>query len=173
MRAAWLAYSRIVRRINALGGLVGGGLIVVSCVAISYEVFSRYYLKAPHTWSLEFNIFLLVAATFLAAGYTQMRRGHVGTEVLETVMSARWNRLRILAGDILSFLLCVFLAVKVSEYAWEAWNEGWTTDSVWAPHLWIPYSLMGLGLVLISAEYVVQIVDAVRGGHVPRSTDEP
>ncbi|MBS0326593.1 MAG: TRAP transporter small permease [Proteobacteria bacterium] len=164
MRSAWKAFARVVGRANAFFGLVGGLLIVVSCVAISYEVFSRYYLKAPHTWSLEFNIFLLVAATFLAAGFTQMRRGHVGTEVLESVMSARWNRLRILAGDVLSLALCAFLAVKVWQYAWQAWSEGWTTDSVWAPHLWIPYSLMGAGLTLITAEYVVQVVEAVTRG---------
>lgn len=172
MHVAWTAFSRVVKRINAFCGLVGGLLIVVSCAAITYEVLSRYYLKAPHTWSLEFNIFLLIGATFLAAGYTQMRRGHVGTEVLESIMSARWNRLRILIGDVLSLLLCAFIAVKVWEYAWQAWSEGWTTDSVWAPHLWIPYSLMGAGLVLIALEYVVQIVEAIArqdAGHAARS----
>lgn len=170
MRAAWTAFSRVVKRINALCGLVGGLLIVVSCVAITWEVISRYYLKAPHTWSLEFNIFLLIGATFLAAGFTQMRRGHVGTEVLESVMPERWNRWRILAGDILSLLLCAFVGVKVWQYAWQAWSEGWTTDSVWAPHLWIPYSLMGAGLTLICAEYLVQVVEAIGGADARRAT---
>ena len=168
MHAAWRVFARLVRRANAFFGLVGGLLIVVSCVAISYEVMSRYYLKAPHTWSLEFNIFLLVAATFLAAGFTQTHRGHVGTEVLESVMSPRWNRLRMLTGDILSLVLCAFIGVKVWQYAWQAWSEGWTTDSVWAPHLWIPYSLMGAGLTLITAEYVVQVVEAIGRGDLGR-----
>lgn len=172
MHVAWRVFARFVERINAFFGLVGGLLIVVSCVAISYEVVARYYFKSPHTWSLEFNIFLLVAATFLAAGFTQMRRGHVGTEVLESVMSTGWNRRRILLGDILSLLLCAFIGVKVWQYAWQAWSEGWTTDSVWAPHLWIPYALMGAGLTLITAEYVVQVVDAIAGRTADRHARE-
>jgi len=95
---AWSAFRRTFKRVNALTGLVGGLLIVVSCIAISNEVVWRYYLRHPHTWSLEFNIFLLIGATFLAAGHTQALRGHVGTEVLETLMPARWNRRRIFVG---------------------------------------------------------------------------
>lgn len=170
MRTAWSALTRLIKATNTLCGLVGGLLIAASCVAISYEVVSRYYLEAPHTWSLEFNIFLLVGATYLAAGFTQMRRGHVGTEVLESIMPARWNRRRVLAGDVLSLVLCAFVAVKVWQYWWLAWREDWTTDSVWAPHLWIPYALMGFGMTLLSLEYVVQIVEALafRNGKKPR-----
>lgn len=164
MHTAWFAFRRLINRFNALMGLVAGISIVVSCVSISNEVVWRYYLKAPHTWSLEFNIFLLIGATFLAAGYTQMRRAHVGTEVLETLMPARWNRRRILVGDVLSFLLCGFIAVKVWQYTGQAWNEGWVTDSVWAPPLWIPYSVMGFGMTLLTLEYSVQIVEEVAAG---------
>ncbi|HMA31983.1 MAG TPA: TRAP transporter small permease [Casimicrobiaceae bacterium] len=161
MHSAWSAFRRLIDRLNALLGIVAGLAIVLSCISISAEVYWRYYLKAPHTWSLEFNIFLLIGATFLAAGYAQMRRAHVGTEVLESLMPARWNRRRILLGDVLSFLLCAFVAVKVWQYAGQAWSEGWATDSVWAPPLWIPYSLMGFGMTLLALEYAVQILEEV------------
>ncbi len=161
MHPAWRAFSRTIRAIGAFTGNLGGLLILVSCIAITNEVVWRYFLRQPHTWNLEFNIFLLVGATFLAANYTQMKRGHVGTEVLEALMSPRWNRWRILTGDVLSLLLCGFLSVKVWEYTAKAWREGWTTDSVWAPHLWIPFALIALGLTLISLEYIVQVVDEV------------
>ncbi len=158
-RRAWSALHRAIAAINALCVLIGGLLILASCIAISNEVVWRYWLRAPHTWSLELNIFLLIAATFLAAGGTQAVRGHVGTEVLQTFMPARWNRRRIFAGDVLSLLLCAFIAIKVWAYAWQAWSEGWTTDSVWAPKLWIPYGLMAAGMTLLTVEYVMQVID--------------
>ena len=164
MRRAWSALGRAVGAVSAFNLLVGGLLILASCVAISNEVLWRYYLHAPHTWSLELNIFLLIGATFLAAGGTQAVRGHVGTEVLEALMPARWNRRRILAGDILSLALCAFVAVKVWAYAWQAWSEGWTTDSVWAPKLWIPYGLMALGMSLLALQYIVQVGDDLLRG---------
>jgi TRAP-type C4-dicarboxylate transport system permease small subunit len=165
--AAWRAFSRTIKAINYFTGVIGGLLILISCVVITNEVIWRYFLHHPHTWNLELNIFLLIGATFLAANYTQMRRGHVGTEVLETIMPASWNRWRIILGDVLSFLLLAFLTVKVWEYNWQAWSEGWTTDSVWGPPLWVPYTLMAVGLVLIVLEYIVQIVEEVTGGEKP------
>ncbi len=161
MHPAWRAFSRTIAAIASVTGNIGGVLILISCVAITNEVIFRYFLRQPHTWNQELNIFLLIGATFLAANYTQMARGHVGTEVLEAIMPPRWNRWRILIGDVLSLLLCAFLAVKVWQYTAEAWSEGWTTDSVWAPALWIPFALIGFGLTLISLEYVVQIVEEI------------
>ncbi|MGH7047668.1 MAG: TRAP transporter small permease [Stellaceae bacterium] len=158
---AWCGFRRTVQMLDFATGLVAGLMIVASCIVITNEVVWRYYLHRPHTWNLELNIFLLIGATFLAANYTQMKRAHVGTEVLQTLMSARWNRLRILAGDILSALLCAFAAVMVLRYVWQAWSEGWTTNSTWAPPEWIPYTLIGVGLVLISLEYLVQIVEEI------------
>lgn len=160
----WYGFSRAVKAINFLCGLIAGVLVVISAAVITNEVIWRYYLRRPHTWNLEFNIFLLIGATFLAANYAQMKRAHVGTEVLQTLMPASWNRIRILAGDVLSVLLCAFMAVKVWQYTWQAWNEGWATNSTWAPALWIPYSLIGVGLVLISLEYFVQIVEEIAMG---------
>jgi TRAP-type C4-dicarboxylate transport system permease small subunit len=157
----WRGFGRAVKAINRVTGVLAGVLILASCVVITNEVVWRYFLHRPHTWNLELNIFLLIAATFLAANYTQMRRGHVGTEVLQAVLPPRWNRWRIRVGDILSLILLAFLAVKVWQYAFEAWSEGWTTDSVWAPKLWIPYALMAAGLTLISLEYIVQLGDDV------------
>jgi TRAP-type C4-dicarboxylate transport system permease small subunit len=157
----WRGFSGAVKAVNRLVGFLAGLMVVASCVIITNEVFWRYYLHRPHTWNLEVNIFLLVGATFLAAGYTQMHRAHVGTEVLQTIMSPRWNRRRILAGDILSALLCAFVAVMVLHYDWQAWSKDWTTDSTWAPPLWIPYTLIGVGLVLITLEYLVQIVEEI------------
>ncbi|MGH6673673.1 MAG: TRAP transporter small permease [Xanthobacteraceae bacterium] len=162
----WGRFCRVVRALNYAGGVVAGIFIVASAVIITNEVIWRYYLRRPHTWNLEVNVFLLIGATFLAANYTQMRRGHVGTEVLQALMPVRWNRRRIFAGDVLSALLCLFVAVMVLQYDWQAWSQGWTTDSTWAPPLWIPYTLIGVGMVLITLEYIIQIVEEIgsRGG---------
>ncbi len=172
-RAPWRLFSNTVKKINLLTGLIAGILIIASAAIITNEVIWRYYLRRPHTWNLELNIFLLIGATFLAANYAQMRRAHVGTEVLQALMPERWNRRRILGGDILSLLLCAFMAVKVLQYDWQAWSKNWRTDSTWAPPLWIPYTLIGVGLVLISLEYIVQITEQIAGPGRQRKPDEP
>ncbi len=161
----WRGFGRMMRGVSTITGYFSGVLIVVSAACITYEVIWRYYLVRPHTWSMEANIFLLIAATFLASSFTQLKRGHIGTEVLDLVLPASWIPWRVLFGDILSFAICGFLCVRVGLYAVQAWNEGWTTDSIWAPHLWIPYALIAIGMLLTALQYLMQIVEQISHLH--------
>jgi TRAP-type C4-dicarboxylate transport system permease small subunit len=159
MGQAWRAFRLVVGWANVVTGYVSALLIVFSAVAISFEVLSRYYFRAPHDWNLELNIFLLIASTFMAAAYTQEARAHVGIEVLDSLLSARWNRWRHLVADILSAVFCGFVSFYIWRYFSEAWRGGWVTDSVWAPRLWIPYFFMSLGMTTLTLQFVVQIID--------------
>lgn len=157
----WRGFRRAMEVVSSLTGYLGGGLIAISAGTVTYEVIWRYYLAHPHTWALETNVFLLIAATFAAAAFTQLKRGHVGTEVLDLLLPKRWVPWRVLFGDILSCLVCGFIGIQVGLYAIHAWREDWTTDSVWAPHLWIPHAMISAGLLLITLQYLVQIVEDI------------
>jgi TRAP-type C4-dicarboxylate transport system permease small subunit len=160
--AMWRGFCRGMEIASTVTGYLGGALIAISAGTVTYEVIWRYYLVHPHTWALEANVFLLIAATFAAASFTQLKRGHVGTEVLDLLLPKHWIPWRVLFGDVLSCVLCGFIGVQVALYAIHAWEEDWTTDSVWAPHLWIPHALISAGMLLITLQYLVQIVEDVR-----------
>jgi TRAP-type C4-dicarboxylate transport system permease small subunit len=159
MRQAWLAFRHVARWTNFVTGYTSGLLIVFSTLAISFEVVSRYFLRTPHDWNLELNIFLLIASTFLAAAATQEGRGHVGIEVLDSLLPPRWNWWRHLIADILSAVFCGFIAYYAWRYFSEAWEGNWVTDSIWAPRLWIPYFFMALGMTTLTLQFIVQILD--------------
>ena len=159
MRRAWGPFQLVMRWANLVTGYVSALLIVFSTVAISFEVVARYYFRAPHDWHLELNIFLLIASTFMAAAFTQEGRAHVGIEVLESMLSPRWNWWRHLLADILSAVFCAFISFYVWRYFFEAWKGGWVTDSIWAPRLWIPYFFMSLGMTTLTLQFLVQIID--------------
>jgi TRAP-type C4-dicarboxylate transport system permease small subunit len=165
----WRGFGRMMKGISTITGYFSGVLVVVSAGCITYEVIWRYYLVRPHTWSMEANIFLLIAATFLASSFTQLKRGHIGTEVLDLVLPASWVPWRVLFGDILSFAICGFLSIRVGLYGMQAWSEGWTTDSIWAPHLWIPFALIAIGMLLTALQYLIQIVEQI--SHLHRKGD--
>ena len=87
-----------LRAFNRWMAILSALLIVLATLALVYEVVTRYYLRIANDWMIEFCVYLLIAATFLAAAYTQAERGHVGIEVLDEVMSAKWNRYRLMLG---------------------------------------------------------------------------
>jgi TRAP-type C4-dicarboxylate transport system permease small subunit len=158
---AWRQFSRAVKGVNALMAYVSAALILACALVLVYEVVTRYVIHVSNDWVIELSIFMLIAATFLAAAHTQRERAHVGIEVLDEVMSAKWNRWRYLFGDLLSMLFCALIAYLSWVYWHEAWEEGYETSSTWAPKLWIPYFFMASGMSLLVLQYIVQMVEDV------------
>ncbi|ALC15192.1 TRAP-type C4-dicarboxylate transport system, small permease component [Desulfuromonas soudanensis] len=159
MKTCWRGFSRAVGQVNTLMGYLSAVMIIICTMALTYEVVVRYFFNAPTSWSLEFNIFMLVASTFLAAAYTQIKRGHVGIGMLDSIMSARWNRWRYLVADLASLIFCSFVSYYTWKFFYMVWDQGWVTESPWAPKLWIPYFFMAFGLTSLSVQCLIQIID--------------
>jgi TRAP-type C4-dicarboxylate transport system permease small subunit len=172
-RSVWQRIAQTITGFNVLTGYLSAITIAVTSVIICYGVVMRYYFASPIDWGLELSIFLLIIATFMSAGYTQLQRGHVAIEVLDHILSPRANRWRYLIGDVLSLVFCAFLAWNSWEYFHEAFQDGRVTDSTWGPKLWIPYVFMAIGVTSLSLQLIVQIADALLGLKVRQHVSEP
>ena len=137
--------------------------LVLAALVLSYSVVVRYLFHAPTDWQDEMAVFLLVGVTFGCGAMVQAHRGHVGIGVLESVLSPRANSLRLLLVDTVSGLFCAFFAWKSWTLCAEAWREGQTTSTTWAPPLWIPYSLMAAGMTLLVLQFLCQVLLQARG----------
>ena len=71
-----------IDRISTLIGQAASWLIVALTLMISYEVFSRYVLSAPHAWVFDASNMLYGALFMLAGAYTLAKRGHVRGDIL-------------------------------------------------------------------------------------------
>ena len=106
-------------------------------------------------------MFCLVGATFLCSAFVQAIRGHIGIEAVSAILPEGANRVRIAIVDVGCLAFCAFFAWKSCTLLHEAWTEGQTTSSSWAPPLWIPYALMSAGMILLSVQLAVQCVVSV------------
>lgn len=140
--------------------------LVVTSVVLTYSVVTRYFLKVATDWQDEASVFMLVGATFMCTAYVQSLRGHVGIEALATILPTSVNRVRLTLVDIVSTLFCSFFSWKSWTLFHEAWIEGQTTSSSFAPPLWIPYMLMALGVSLLTLQLLLQSATRVTGGEI-------
>ena len=131
--------------------------LLASALILTSSVVTRYFLHASTDWQDEAAEFCLVGATFLCGAFVQAIRGHVGIEAVSTLLPDSVNRVRILVVDAGCLAFCAFFAWKSCTLLHEAWSEGQTTSSSWAPPLWIPYLLMSLGMILLSMQLAVQV----------------
>jgi TRAP-type C4-dicarboxylate transport system permease small subunit len=147
---------------SAMVGLGMAALILASLV-LTYSVVSRYLFQASTDWQDETAVFCLVGATFLCGAFVQSLRGHIGIDAVAGVLPAWLNRWRMLGVDLISTLFCAFFSWKSITLCHEAWVEKQTTSSSFAPPLWIPYSLMSAGMVLLTLQLLLQLAASING----------
>ena len=108
------------------------------------------------------SVFLIVGAVFMSAAAVQARRGHIGIEAIVGLLSPRANHVRQILVDVATLIFCGFFSWKSVLLLHEAIVEGFRTSSTWQPPLWIPYSLMTAGMILLSVQVLFQIVVQLR-----------
>ena len=157
------ALQRLIVRLSAVA-------LLLAALVMTYGVVSRYFFNAATDWQDEISVFLIVGAMFLSAAQVQSVRGHVAIDALAAILPVRANRLRQWVADLVSALFCGFFSWKSWTLFDEALTEGYRTSSNWAPPQWIPYSLMALGMSLLTVQIVLQLMpgtapDRVNEGH--------
>jgi len=156
LRPLALGLARINRVVVAIGMVA----LLAASLVLTSSVVSRYFLKASTDWQDEAAVFCLVGATFMCAAFVQSIRGHVGIEAIASLLPRSIDRLRLALVDLLSLAFCSFFAWKSWTLLHEAWVDGQTTSSSWAPPLWIPYLLMSVGMTLLCLQILVQWIAA-------------
>lgn len=72
------AYARLVDAERLLSGIV----LLAIFVMIIFQVFTRYVLNMPLSWSEELARLMVVWLTFLGAGFVASRNAHIAVDLL-------------------------------------------------------------------------------------------
>lgn len=161
--AVLVPLARALLWVNRAMVFLGMIALLVASLVLTFSVFSRYLVKASTDWQDEAAVFCLVGATFLCGAFVQSLRGHVGIEAVATLLPRAVNRLRLALVDLMCTLFCAFFSWKSWTLLHEAWVDGQTTSSSWAPPLWIPYLLMSVGMSLLALQLLVQFTARLNG----------
>ena len=153
------AADRVLAFVNDLVVKASSAALVAAGFVLTYSVIVRYFLKISTDWQDETSVFLIVGAVFMSAAAVQARRGHVAIEAVSAMMSPRANRIRLFFVDIATLIFCAYFSWKSWTLLHEAIVEGYRTGSTWQPPLWIPYSLMTCGMVLLSIQVALQVAN--------------
>jgi TRAP-type C4-dicarboxylate transport system permease small subunit len=156
------AADRILAAINIVMVRLSSVALVAAAFVLTYSVIVRYFLKISTDWQDELSVFLIVGAVFMSAAAIQAGRGHVAIEAIFELLPAHVNLIRQIFVDCASLTFCAFFAWKSWLLLLEAWVEGFHSGSTWGPPLWIPYSLMTVGMTLLSLQILLQVVHGLR-----------
>jgi TRAP-type C4-dicarboxylate transport system permease small subunit len=154
--------DRFLASVNHAIVLLSSIALVMASFVLTYSVVTRYFLKYSTDWQDETAVFLIVGSVFMSAAAIQARRGHVAIEAIVGLLPDRVNRVRILLVDAAGCLFCAFFSWKSWTLLHEAVVDNFHSGSTWGPPLWIPYSLMAVGMTLLSLQLLLQIAAELR-----------
>src|SRR5215471_6713192 len=155
--------ERVVAAINRVIVVLSSVALVLAGCVLTYSVVVRYFLKFSTDWQDEMSVFLIVGAVFMSAAAVQAQRDHIGIEAIVSLLPKRVNHVRMVLVDLASLLFCAYFAWKSVTLLHEAIVEDYHSSSTWGPPLWIPYSLMAVGMILLSIQLLLQVVGGLRG----------
>ena len=154
--------ERMLARVNRVIVIVSSMALVGAACVLTYSVASRYFLHFSTDWQDELSVFLIVGAVFMSAASIQARRGHVAIEAIVGLLPPRVNAVRQWLVDLASLVFCGYFAWKSWTLLDEAWVENYHSGSTWGPPLWIPYSLMAVGMTLLGLQLLLQVAKPLR-----------
>jgi len=114
-----------IDKISTFVGKMFSWLIVTLTFLITYEVFSRYALSAPHAWAFDAMIMMYGTLFMMAGAYTLSKNGHVRGDVLYGFFPPR------LQATIDLTLYIVFFLPGVTALCWAGYKyagESWAIN---------------------------------------------
>jgi TRAP-type C4-dicarboxylate transport system permease small subunit len=115
---------------NALA-VVAACFLAVATLVICWMVAYRT-MGYSTSWELELGIFLMVCALFLGSPYTLKTKGHVGVDLMASMLPDRYARSLQLGVLVVGLLVVVFLAWLGFEFSLHAFEKGERTERMGA-----------------------------------------
>jgi TRAP-type mannitol/chloroaromatic compound transport system permease small subunit len=109
-----------VDRLSTWLGQIFAWAIVALTLMISWEVYSRYALNAPHDWALNLQIMMYGTLFMMAGAYTLSKNGHVRGDVLYGFFQPRTQA----TIDLVLYIIFFLPGIVALTYAgWNYANE--------------------------------------------------
>ena len=133
-------------------------LMVVMVADVTWQVVSRFLIRAPSSFTEELAGFLLIWIGLLGAAYALRTRAHLGIDLLTEKLSADKQRM----ANLFSYFVCGLFALSVlvfggSQLTLLTWELEQVSGALGMPMAYV-YSvipLSGLLMVCYSLEFMV------------------
>lgn len=151
----------IVEIVSHAGGRVAAVFVLAMGLLITVDVILRYVFNAPTQIATEVSGYLMVGVAFLGVSYTLIIGGHIRIEIVT-------SRLPEKIGNPLELITSLLSLAFVGVLIWPAWHmvlESYAYRAAALSYLhtplYLPQSLVAVGLCLLAAQLVVHIAHII------------
>ena len=159
--------SAIIGVVDSFNEYVAKGvsiLILITSLAVVYEVFARYVFSKPTFWSYEVSYMMSSAYWFLGGAWTLKIGRHVTVDVIYSrFFSARTQAMVDILFYLILFLpVCIFVLIYGTSYAWESWQVRELSHlSPWRPPIYPFKALIPLTFFMLTIQGFAELTRCI------------
>jgi TRAP-type C4-dicarboxylate transport system permease small subunit len=150
----------VVARVSLFMSRVGGALLLLAALLVSFEVLGRKFLHLPFSISTELSTYALAVGASWSFAQALLQRAHVRIDVLRNLLSP----LARTALDIVALVSLTVFALLLSWHVWDtvatSWSLGARENTPLATPLVVPQLLWFWGMAWFAAVAIVETVRA-------------
>jgi TRAP-type C4-dicarboxylate transport system permease small subunit len=151
--------ERVIGWLALAAAVASAGLVLVTLAVTGFSVFRRYVLGRPVTWTDELSGFLVVGIVMLGAAEVLRRDEHVSVDILSTRASGSSRRMLSIWSNLSVAAVAGVLFVSSLNAVQFSRMIGVYSDGYLEAPLWIPQSVMLVGVALLFAMAVARLID--------------
>ncbi|SHF72774.1 TRAP-type C4-dicarboxylate transport system, small permease component [Loktanella atrilutea] len=148
---------RAIMGISTLCGIVASVMMLVAVLITCQMIFVRSVLNQSTVWQTEVVIYLMIAATLIGLPYVQKLRGHVGVDLLPTLLPQTMRRGLAIATLVITALMIAIMLWYGFDMWHFAYERGWKSETVLSAPLWIPYLAIPVGFFLFLLQLLADL----------------
>jgi TRAP-type C4-dicarboxylate transport system permease small subunit len=150
-----------IERLSWFAEILAESALMGLLLLVSHEVFVRYVLDRPTIFSVEISEYLLVFISVMSAGWVLREDRHVRMLALIHILPRKVQLFLDVATSILAIIFCGVLTWKGGQTAVMAYLGDYHSSSLVNFPLWIAYSFIPLGALVLGLQFVVRIGERV------------
>lgn len=108
---------------------VGGALLILAMLAVSYDVVMRYFLHRPSLWIFEMTEYSLLYMTFLGTAWVLKKERHVRMDLVLNRLNPRSQALANVLTSIVGAIICLVIAGYGAKVTWAYVQYGYHSSS--------------------------------------------
>lgn len=137
---------------------ISGVVLGVLALSVFYEVVSRYVFNRPTIWANEISVYLMQFLVFFTIGILLIEGKHIQvTFFIERLKGVPRKILEVINVSLV-FIFAYVLIVYGYKFMMNAFTREMSSPTLLEVPLWIPYSFIPIGGVLLAIATICRII---------------
>lgn len=153
---------RVIETISSWSGWFSGIGVLLMAVIVTIDVTLRYFFGKPLLFADDIGVYSMIFITFVGAALTLKNRRHIMVDMFYKMMPRRAQQWLDVVTTFIGCFVIWILTWYTIFWVRYSYETEFTSSGILQTPMWIPQSVVPLGLFLFGLQYIVECVKVVR-----------